>query len=285
MDSVTLAEVLSPSQISQFLNCPAKWMFRYLLDIKDPDTAATALGTAFHETIAHNFRQKRETARDLPLAECLEFFRNALGWQLETIRLQKDEHPMELLELGETMVAKYIEEAAPSIQPAAVESRVSGLIGGVKVSGYVDLLDTEGRLIDSKSSTKPIKGIAHDHRLQLTSYAMITPAASGACRLDTVTKGKTVTLIQKSFCVSEKDRQYAEVVYPWYRTQSAKESSCRGGTVRYVRDDIAATGLFVRRSTAARCANERWAIVSKRANVVRRCLDRGLITTAPQERL
>ena len=102
------------------------------------------------------------------------------------------------------MIAKYIEEAAPSIQPAVVESRVSGLIGGVKVSGYVDLLDTEGRLIDSKSSTKPIKGIAHDHRLQLTSYAMITPAASGACRLDTVTKGKTVTLIQKSFCVSEK---------------------------------------------------------------------------------
>ena len=113
MDSVTLAEVLSPSQISQFLNCPAKWMFRYLLDFKDPGTAATALGTAFHETIAHNFRQKRETARDLPLAECLEFFRNAFGRQLETIRLQKDEHPMELLELGETMVAKYIWEAAP----------------------------------------------------------------------------------------------------------------------------------------------------------------------------
>jgi hypothetical protein len=83
-------------------------MFRYLLDLKDTGTAATAPGTAFHEMIAHNFRQKCETARDLPLAECQEFFRNALGRQLETIRLQKDEHPMELLELGETMVAKYI---------------------------------------------------------------------------------------------------------------------------------------------------------------------------------
>jgi hypothetical protein len=214
MDSVTLAEVLSPSQTSQFLNCPAKWMFRYLLDINDPGSAATALGTAFHETIAYNFRQKLETAHDLPFAKCLEFFRNALGRQLETVRLQKDEHPMELLELGETMVAKYIEEAAPFIQPAAIESRVSGVIGGVKVSGYVDLLDTEGRLIDSKSSTKPIKGIAHDHRLQLTSYAMITPAASGACQLDTVTKGKTVSVIKKSFTVTEKDRQYAEVIYP-----------------------------------------------------------------------
>ena len=122
--------------------------------------------------------------------------------------------PWNCLNWEQTMVAKYLAEAAPLIQPAAVESRVSGIIGGVKVSGYVDLLDTEGRLIDSKSAIKPIKGIAHDHRLQLTSYAMITPAASGACRLDTVTKGKTVTLIQKSFCVSEKDRQYAEIVYP-----------------------------------------------------------------------
>ena len=84
------------------------------------------------------------------------------------------------------------------------------MIGGVKVSGYVDLLDTEGRIVDSKSALKPLKGIAHDHRLQLTSYVMITPAASGACRLDTVTKGKTVSLIQKSFSINERDsvRQY-----------------------------------------------------------------------------
>ena len=128
---VLLAEVLSPSQVTQFLNCPAKWMFRYLLDTKDPGTAATALGKAFHETIAHNFRQKQETARDLPLRECLEFFQNVLGQQLEEIRLQKGEHPMELLELGTSMVAKYLAEAAPLIQPAAVESRVSGIIGGV----------------------------------------------------------------------------------------------------------------------------------------------------------
>ena len=88
-----LAEVLSPSQVSQFLNCPAKWMFRYLLDLKEPGTAATALGRAFHETIAHNFRQKAETAHDLPVAECLDCFRKALGPQLEEAKLQKGEHP------------------------------------------------------------------------------------------------------------------------------------------------------------------------------------------------
>ena len=57
-------------------------------------------------------------------------------------------------------------------------------------------------------------GIAHDHRLQLTSYVMITPGATGVCRLDTVTKGRTVRLIHKSFAVAEHDRKYAETIYP-----------------------------------------------------------------------
>ena len=81
-----LAEVLSPSQVALFLNCPAKWMFRYLLDLKDPGTAATALGKAFHETIARNFRQKQQTTCDLPVAECLDFFGSVLGRELEEVK-------------------------------------------------------------------------------------------------------------------------------------------------------------------------------------------------------
>jgi hypothetical protein len=51
------------------------------------------------------------------------------GPQLQEANLQNGEHPMDLLELGETMITKYIEDAAPLMQPAAVESRVSGVIG------------------------------------------------------------------------------------------------------------------------------------------------------------
>ncbi|MGI8741044.1 MAG: hypothetical protein ACR2NN_00455 [Bryobacteraceae bacterium] len=86
------------------------------------------------------------------------------------------------------MLSKYLEEAAPLIQRAAVEAKVWGVIGGVKLYGCVDLLDVEGRIIDSKSALKPFKGISHDHRFQLTSYVMMTPAATGQCRLDMITK-------------------------------------------------------------------------------------------------
>ena len=156
-----LGAVLSPSQ-AQFLNCPAKWMFRYLLNLKEPGTATTALGTAFHQTIALNYRKKIGNSQDLPRQELLPFFGETLGQQLEEAVLLDREQPMELLELGEIMLSKYLNEAAPLIQPAAVETKVRGLIGGVKVCGYVDLLDTEGRIIDSKSALKPFKGISHD---------------------------------------------------------------------------------------------------------------------------
>jgi hypothetical protein len=36
-------------------------------------------------------------------------------------------------------------EGAPSIQPAAVELEVGGEIAGVKVRGFIDLLDVDGR--------------------------------------------------------------------------------------------------------------------------------------------
>jgi RecB family exonuclease len=209
-----LGAVLSPSQTVQFLNCPAKWMFRYLLNLKESGTAATALGTAFHETVAHNYRQKINTAQDLPPGELLGFLREVLSQQLEDAVLLPGEHPLELLEVAEVMLTKYLNEAAPLIQPAAVETKVSGTIGGVRVYGYVDLLDTDGRIIDSKSALKPFKGISHDHRFQLTSYAMITPAATGQCRLDTITKGKTVNLVQKSFTITDADRKYVQTVYP-----------------------------------------------------------------------
>ena len=106
---------------SQFLNCPAKWMFRYLLDLKEPGTAATALGKAFHETIAHNFRQKAETAHDLPVKGAWTTSGRFGDHNWKKPKLQKGEHPMELLELGETMVTKYIEgRPLALIRPAAV---------------------------------------------------------------------------------------------------------------------------------------------------------------------
>jgi len=58
-----------------------------------------------------------------------------------------DEDPAELGACGEALVSKYMDEAAPLIEPAAVEMRVEGEIG-IRVQGWIDLMDVSGRIID-----------------------------------------------------------------------------------------------------------------------------------------
>ena len=128
--------------------------------------------------------------------------------------LRDDEDADELAATGQILVAAYVIEAAGPLQPSAVEQTVQGEIAAVKVRGIVDLLDTDGRIVDFKTASKRPNGLSADHSLQLTTYAMITPGASGLCRLDTVTKTRTVQVIQQSYQVGSEDRRFAETLYP-----------------------------------------------------------------------
>jgi PD-(D/E)XK nuclease superfamily len=183
-------------------------------DCGKPPTGALALGTAFHSVLATNFRQKRETKQDLPTESLQESFAEAFAIAAEDAEFREDEQPAALIETGRALVAKYMAEAAPSIQPKAVELPVEGSIGGARVRGIVDLLDAEGRIIDCKTAARRPVGITAEYSLQLTTYAIITPGATGVCRLDTVTKAKSVQLVQQTCDIGPEDRRYAETLYP-----------------------------------------------------------------------
>jgi hypothetical protein len=49
---------------------------------------------------------------------------------------------------------------------------------------------------------------------------VITPGAGGLCRLDTVTKSKTVLVVQQSYQIGAEARRFAETVTPWCRNPS-----------------------------------------------------------------
>ena len=164
--------------------------------------------------LAANFRQKIETKQDLPVEELRESFGEAFAMVAEDAEFREDEEPATLIETGRALVRRYMAEAAPLIQPKAVELPVEGVIGSVRVRGVVDLLDMEGRIIDFKTVARRPTGITPDYSLQLTTYSMITPGASGFCRLDTVTKTKTVQLVQQSCETGPEKRRYAETLYP-----------------------------------------------------------------------
>ena len=60
-------DLLSPSQVRTFMDCQARWFFKYVERLPDPQTSSLALGKAVHAAIAENFAQKIETKEDLEL--------------------------------------------------------------------------------------------------------------------------------------------------------------------------------------------------------------------------
>ena len=154
-----LSEVLSPSQVRCFMDCQARWWFKYGLKQPDPQTGNLALGKAVHFSLGYNFAQKVETEEDLPTAGVRAVFREAWAIECEQTEFRDDENPAELGATGEALVAKYMDQVAHTIEPAAVELHVEGEISGVKVEGWIDLLDVQGRVIDIKTAKARPSGI------------------------------------------------------------------------------------------------------------------------------
>jgi RecB family exonuclease len=207
-----LGELLSPSQVSTYMTCPAKWYFRYLIGLSEPTTGAQVLGKAFSRNTgselpseaAHGPRDGSERTTRSLLQEWSSVIAAAAC---------RDDEDADAA-TRQVLVTAYLTETAPPVRPRAIEQTVQGEIAGVRVRRIVDLLDTEGRVLDFKTASRRPNGVAAEHSLQLTTYAMITPGAGGLCRLDTVTKSKTVQMVQQSYQVGAEDRRFAETLCP-----------------------------------------------------------------------
>ena len=206
--------VLSPSSLNTYNACSAKWFYRKVLQLPETRGAALGLGTAVHEAILlGNFKEKIHTGEDLPVVQVKQLFRDAMFRELDSIVLAPGESAGDLMETGEAAVEVFMMNAAPAIQPSYVERPVSGAIGGVPVRGFIDLMDSDGAIIDIKTAGKKPSGFPVDHRVQVTSYTMLASDASGKARLDTLTKTKTVALHSQTIDIGAADRKHAEKLY------------------------------------------------------------------------
>lgn len=209
-----LARVLSPSQVATFLDCSAKWFYKYALQLPEYKSSALGIGSAFHDAVMENFRQKVETRQDLPEAGVRALFRSSWDAQKDDLVYGPKETPEDLREMGEVLVDEYMSKVAPRIEPAAVEQDVSGEIGGVKVRGRLDIIDVEGRIIDAKTARSKPSGIMPNYRFQVATYAHLHGDCSGSVRIDTVTKTKTVQVVEQSFSIQQSDLIQIERMYP-----------------------------------------------------------------------
>ena len=179
----------------------------------DPPNGNLALGRAVHWALTQNFAQKIETYEDLPLSGVLALFREAWALERDQAEFRDDEDPSQLAFAGEALVMKYLDEVAPTIEPAAVELHVEGEIGGVRVQGFIDVLDVDGRIIDIKTAKASPSGIEPMHRFQIATYRQLAPAASGKGRIDTLVKTKTPKIVLQSFDITEDDLRATQTIY------------------------------------------------------------------------
>ncbi|MFN7998326.1 MAG: PD-(D/E)XK nuclease family protein [Bryobacteraceae bacterium] len=209
-----VVSVLSPSQVRCFLDCPARWWFKYGLQLPERKNSSLALGLAVHQALEVNFREKIETREDLETTGVLMVFREAWMEQVPQTDFMPDESQGDLRRLGERLVAKYMDEVAPRVEPAAVELDVRGQIAGIPVRGRVDILDVEGRLIDFKTASRRPSTVSSDYAFQLATYQQLTPGASGEVRIDSLVKTQTVQIVQQAYTVDDSDIRATQVLYP-----------------------------------------------------------------------
>src|SRR3954464_5815601 len=122
------------------MDCQMRWWFKYGLKVPDPATANMALACAVHSALGENFAQKVDTREDLPTEGVVALFREAWANEREETEFRHEENPQELAATGVALVARYMDYLAPTIAPAVVELKVEGVIAGVKVRGWIDLL-------------------------------------------------------------------------------------------------------------------------------------------------
>jgi len=210
----TLAQVLSPSQVRTFLDCQARWWFKYGLMLPEQKNSSLALGLAIHRALEVNFQEKLHTHEDLDTAGVVMLFRDAWMEQAGQTHFTEGESQQELRRVGERLVAKYMDEVAPQVEPAAVELDVAGKISGVSVRGRVDILDIDGQLIDFKTASRRPSWVSPDYAFQLATYRQITPGASGEVRIDSLVKTATPQLVQQRYTVSNADLRATQVLFP-----------------------------------------------------------------------
>jgi hypothetical protein len=209
-----LGEVLSPTQVRCFMDCQARWWFKYGLRYPDPPTGKMALGKAVHSALLQNAAQKVETQEDLPVTGVLALYRDAWARERDHTEFRDDEDLEAYAACGVALVTKYMDEAAPTLEPAAVEIHVRGEIEGITVQGWIDLLDVDGRIIEIKTAARRPSRIEPYSKFQIATYAQLTPGASGQARVDTLVKTKSPRLVTTNFTVGLQDVLATSKLYP-----------------------------------------------------------------------
>jgi len=207
---------LSYSQLALYLDCPLKYRFRYIDEIRtDGVSSALVFGKAIHRALAEFYIDVKE-GRAFSLARLLDGFTEA--WEEECGRAEvvfrKDESFAGLLAQGKEMLGVFARERLPTMRVVAVEvpfefkleNPETGEEFPIPIKGVIDLIeeDENGTLwvVDHKTAARAFSEHQIDADLQLMIYAAaveqldIVEGREKRYRFDVLTKTKKPKFLQ-----------------------------------------------------------------------------------------
>ena len=169
---------LSNTSISMYLRCPRQYYWRYEEHRKTPPAGAMIQGRVGHLAVEHNYRQKIDTTKDLPVDEVTDYFAETFDDEIKKEEPIYDEGQTAptLKDEGVLLVKEHRLKLAPTIMPATVEEKVNLDFGKDDVAfslmAIFDLVDQDRNIRDNKfiSRTPTADDLAKD--TQLSTYSL-----------------------------------------------------------------------------------------------------------------
>jgi putative RecB family exonuclease len=170
-------EMLSPSSISTFRQCPLKFKFSKIDGLRDAPTEATMLGNFVHEILETMYALPPDQ-RTQDIARSIARDLWASKWEEQVNTLIRSEKELKFFRWTAWWCVEnlWLLEQPESVEPWGIEEHVEGEISGIKLHGYIDRLHVSGdsaKVCDYKTGKTPKKNYIDDKFFQLIIYTQL----------------------------------------------------------------------------------------------------------------
>jgi len=173
---------LSYYQVNDYLECPAKYRYAHKVRIPTPPSHALVYGKALHAAVqAFHRRQMAGEPMSLPeLQAALDANWESIGF------LTRDHEEARRAAAREALDRFWYDQQRDPARPSAVEQEFAFMLGGDRVRGRYDRVDTQadGRVVITDYKSSDVRDPATANRrsresLQLSIYALAYEAQHG----------------------------------------------------------------------------------------------------------
>ena len=172
---------ISVSQINEYLDCSAYYMFHRIFKIQTPSKSFLTIGKSVHKGIEVNYRQKMETKTDLLLPKIQEVTVEEFEILSPVTEWDKDEDPGKVKDEVVALATLYHTEVAPHVQPKMVEERMTVEDERLTLPVFfvLDLVDQDDMIRDTKTYGRTPSQDDIDYDLQLSAYSLAFRSTTG----------------------------------------------------------------------------------------------------------